>query len=198
MATGAFVGSMVAGFLGTFIAGGSPQGISPLNIERLVDQSGMIFAGKVIGVETGRKDQMNLYVTYYTFEVTDALFGVETDTVRIKQYGGEADGRSFYPEGVPRFKIGEELLVMLYPPSKVGMTSTVGKGQGKFLIQDDDSSRIKQVANAFNNKGLFRRLRYPGTVADESWAAEQPTGPLGYEAFVETIRDLIITLKKKR
>src|SRR5512139_2615236 len=103
---------------------------STMNLESLIRESGMIFTGKVIDAETGTKDRMNLYMTRYTFEVLEPIYGVEGDTLRIKQYGGEAGGKKVYPAGVPRFEKGEEVLVMFYPPSRIGMTSTVGKDQG--------------------------------------------------------------------
>jgi hypothetical protein len=168
---------------------------STMNLESLVRQSGMIFAGRVIGVETGIKDQMNLYMTRYTFEVFDPIFGVEEDTISIKQYGGEADGKKLYPAGVPRFERGEEVLVMLYPPSKIGMTSTVGKDQGKFWIQSDDSSGNKTVVNKLQNAGLFKKLKYPGLAANPDWAGSGP-GPLPYDGFVETVRNLTAELRK--
>ncbi len=91
----------------------------------------MIFSGEVIGIETGTLDaEMNLFVTHYNFVVHERLYGVEDDTVTIKQYGGEAGGKSFYPKGVPRFREGENVLVFFYPPSKIGMTSPVGMDQG--------------------------------------------------------------------
>lgn len=168
---------------------------STMNLESLVRQSGMIFAGRVIEVETGIKDQMNLYMTRYTFEVLDPIYGVEDDTISIKQYGGEADGRKFYPAGVPRFELGEEVLVMLYPPSRIGMTSTVGKDQGKFWIQSSDTVGGKMVVNKMMNEGLFKKMKHPGLAADPDWIAGEP-GPLPYQGFVETLRNLADELKK--
>ena len=169
-----------------------------MNLESLIQQSGMIFAGKVIDVETGMKDdRMNLYMTYYTFQILDPIFGVEGDTVRVKQYGGEADGKKLYPAGVPRFELGEEVVVMLYPASKIGMTSAVGKDQGKFWIQQDTSTGGKVVSNKLKNKGLFRRLKHPGLVTDPDWIAHQPDS-IPYTGFLETVRNLTGELKKDK
>ena len=169
---------------------------STLNLESLISQSGMIFSGTVIAVETGTKDrQMNLFMTYYTFRINDGIYGVDSDTVRIKQYGGEANGKKFYPKGIPRFEKGEEVLVMLYPPSKIGMTSTVGREQGKFIVQPADSEGVSLVTNGVGNKGLFKKLRHPEMVAEQEWTKHQ-SGPVPYRVLIETIRNLVPELKK--
>ncbi len=166
------------------------------NLESLIRQSGMIFSGKVIAVETGSKEKnMNLYMTSYTFRIDDPIYGVEGDTIRIKQYGGESNGRKFYPAGVPRFQVGEEVLVMLYPPSAIGMTSTVGKDQGKFWIEPGDSVTGRTVKNKLENKGLFRKLSHPELVDDPDWITSQPS-QLEYDKFVDTVRKLASVVKK--
>lgn len=169
---------------------------SGMNVESLIRQAGMIFAGRVIKVETGTKDRrMNLYMTYYTFAVSDSIYGAGADTVRIKQYGGQAGGRHFYPPGVPRFEVGEEVMVMLYPLSNIGMTSTVGKNQGKFFIFTEDSSGRKTIANQLDNKGLFRRLRHHDLITNQEWIPDPPPR-MPYNEFIETVRQFVAVLKK--
>lgn len=172
------------------------QRSTPANLEKLVKQAGMIFAGRVIDVETGTKDRMNLYMTAYTFQVLDKVFGVEKDTLTVKQYGGEANGRKFYPAGIPRFEKGEEVLVFLYPLSLIGMTSSVGRDQGKFWIQRGDSSSASTLINKLNNKGLFKGLNHPELLSDPQWQKREPVA-LAYKPFLKTIRDLVAKLKEK-
>lgn len=172
------------------------QRSSQSNLEKLVKQAGMIFAGKVIDVETGTKDRMNLYMTAYTFQVLDPVFGVDKDTVTIKQYGGEADGHTFYPAGIPRFSRGEEVVVLLYPLSYIGMTSAVGKDQGKFWIQSNDSDGEQVVVNKLENKGLFKKLSHPELLSDQQWQ-NQESGPLPFKPFMATLRNLAEEFKEK-
>lgn len=185
-----------AAALACFPAVGLSQKPSPMNLERLVREAGMIFGGKVINVKTGEQyTSMRLYATEYTFLVTEQLYGVRGDTVRIRQYGGEADGRKFYPPGVPRFEEGEEVIVFMYSPSRVGMTSSVGKEQGKFMIQNGDSGTGPWVVNSMDNQGLFHRLKHPELLADQSWLEGPITGRVPYNKFVNTLRELVRTLK---
>ncbi len=170
---------------------------SPVNLEKLVRDSGIIFSGKVVTVETGEKDPgMNLFTTYYTFAIEDALYGVEGDTVTIMQYGGEAGGRSYYPPGVPLFDIGETVVAFFYPRSKIGMTSAVAKGQGKFVVGPADSAGVRFVENLTHNKNLFRRMRNADLVARPEWLDANVEAPLEYGAFIETVRNLVGVLKK--
>jgi hypothetical protein len=169
-----------------------------MNLESLIQQSGMIFAGRVVDVETGTKEpRMNLFMTTYTFEVLEPIYGVEGDTLRIKQYGGEAGEEKLYPPGVPRFERGEEVLVMLYPTSKIDMTSSVGKDQGKFWVQRDSATGVPTVSNKLKNKGLFRRLKRSGLVTDPEWLRTEPEA-IPYDGFLETVRRLVAELKKDK
>ena len=171
---------------------------SPVSLERLVKDAGIIFSGTVVKVVTGEKDPgMNLYTTYYTFVVHEALFGVNADSITIKQYGGESEGKSFYPPGVPRFEQGERVVAFFYPPSKIGMTSAVAKDQGTFLVREVDSSGQFVVENGTGNRNLFRKLRNPERIARPEWVDPGAEGPLEYEPFVSSVRNLVGALKKQ-
>lgn len=167
-----------------------------MNIERLVRDAGMIFAGRVINVETGERDKdMNLFVTHYTFLVTEKMYGVESDTIVINQYGGEADGQEFYPKGVPRFYEGEDVLVFFYPPSKIGMSSPVGMDQGKFMIRYSEKEKRLVVANKLGNENLFRGVKRVDKIAETEWLKMRKPGELPYSEFSETVRELIEEIK---
>jgi len=169
----------------------------PVNLERLVKDAGIIFSGTVVKIVTGEKDPgMNLYTTYYTFAVHDALLGVETDSVTIKQYGGESGGKSYYPPGVPRFERGETVVAFFYPPSKIGMTSAVAKDQGKFIVRDLDTSGVRFVENGTGNRMLFSKLRNPDRITRPEWVDPGAEGPIEYDPFISSVRNLVGALKK--
>jgi len=169
----------------------------PVNLERLVNDAGIIFSGTVVKIVTGEKDLgMDLYTTYYTFAVHEALLGVETDTVTIKQYGGESGGQSYYPPGVPRFERGETVVAFFYPPSKIGMTSAVAKDQGKFVVRELDSSGVRFVENGTGNRNLFSKFRNPDRITRPEWVDPGAEGPIEYEPFISSVRNLVGVLKK--
>jgi hypothetical protein len=170
----------------------------PVNLERLVRNAGIIFSGKVVDVVTGEKEpNMNVYTTYYTFAVAVAVYGVDADSITIKQYGGEAGGRSYYPPGVPRFKRGEDVVVFFYPPSKIGMTSAVAKGQGKFLVGPADTSGRRHLENETRNRNLFRNVRHKDLIARQDWLQAGNEDSLEYEPFMASVRNLVGALKKQ-
>jgi hypothetical protein len=174
----------------------APAQSNLMNLERLVRDAGIIFSGTVVDVVTGEKDPgMNLYTTYYTFAVEDALYGVPSDSITIKQYGGEAGGKSYYPPGVPRFEQGEMVVVFFYPPSKIGMTSAVAKGQGKFVVGPADSSGVRLLENETHNKYLFRRIRNGDLIPRPEWLEGSPEGPVDYASFIASVRNLVGVLK---
>lgn len=170
----------------------------PMNIEALVSDAGMIFAGRVVDVKTGTRDpQTNLFVTYVTFEVSEPLYGVSGNRVTIKQYGGEAEGLAFYPAGMPRYSVGEEVVMLLYGPSDIGMQSPVGMEQGKFAIKKDEKTRKRVVSTAVGTQSLFKKLRNPERITQKAWLRTSNPGPLEYDDFVSTIRALIPVVKKR-
>jgi hypothetical protein len=168
----------------------------PMNLEKLIADAGMIFSGRVVEVRTGVRDpQTNLAVTYVTFEVSESFYGVQGSTITIKQFGGEAEGILSTPAGMPRYTVGEEVLMMFYGPSKLGMQSPVGMEQGKFLIKRDRTSGKKTLSNTLGGRSLFKGLKNKEKVAERSWLREQNPEPLDYDAFARTIRALIPAVK---
>jgi hypothetical protein len=169
----------------------------PMNLERLITDAGMIFSGRVVDVQTGTRDpQTNLIVTYVTFEVQENFYGTPSQRVTVKQYGGEADGLAFYPAGMPRYRVGEEVLMMMYGSSDIGMQSPVGMEQGKFTMKVDERSRTRMLQRAYGSQSLFKGLKHTDKVSRQSWLRDGETGPLNYDEFSSTIRALIPVLKK--
>jgi hypothetical protein len=55
-------------------------------------------------------------------------------------------------EGLPRFEVGEELILFLYGDSSRGLTSPVGFGQGKFKVIRDKGGK-QHAANGSATNG---------------------------------------------
>jgi hypothetical protein len=169
----------------------------PMNIEALVSNAAMIFAGRVVDVKTGTRDpHTNLFVTYITFEVIENLHGVSGNRLTIKQYGGEAEGMAFYPVGIPRYNVGEEVVMLLSAPSSIGMQSPVGMEQGKFSVRRDEKTKKKIVSTTYGTQNLFKKLRSPEKVKRKAWLKAADPGALEYDDFVSTLRSLIPVVKK--
>ena len=96
--------------------------------KQLSRRAGMVFSGTAIGTKVleVRTDQGVPAITL-TFRVERAVIGVEAGrAVTIRQWAGA-------PSQLRLVRDGEHVLLFLYPPSRLGLTSPVGGAQG--LIQ---------------------------------------------------------------
>lgn len=60
-------------------------------------------------------------------------------------------------EGLPSLAVGKEYLLFAGAPSKLGLSSTIGLGQGLFLVHASGPGEVK-LRNSLNNRGLFRGM----------------------------------------
>jgi hypothetical protein len=159
-----------------------------VNLAEMVKYSATIVVGKVTDVREGRHSQyQNIAVTYVTVKVETALRGTPSQSFTFMQYGG-IKSRSI--ADAPTYRTNEEILLFLYPESKVGFTSPVGGGQGKFLIaRDSKGERI--IVNELNNRALLKEMlpRIKPTAANRELLNSQ--GPLPLGAFLALVQELL-------
>lgn len=113
-----------------------PAQVMQVNLQEMIQSSGMIFAGTVLEVKAG-KDERGDIATWTTFRVETPVRGVVPGTVTIKQFGGTSDEGSMVLAHMRYFNEGEHVLLMLYPPSELGFTSPIGMGQGVWSVNDN-------------------------------------------------------------
>ncbi len=103
------------------------------SLRQLTRNSGYIFAGTVTAVERVASVGPNEVATMrITFRVEQAIRGVRTgQTLVIREWAG-------LWESGERYHTGEHLLLFLYRPSKLGLTSPVGGSLGRFAIDSND------------------------------------------------------------
>jgi hypothetical protein len=95
----------------------------------LILKAGYIFSGTVKAVErvTPRVNG-SVAVMRITFHVDRGLRGTRTgQTLVIREWAG------LWQAG-DRYRPGERVMLFLYPPSKLGLTSPVGGGSGRFVV----------------------------------------------------------------
>lgn len=99
------------------------------SLQQLTRNAGYIFAGKVMAVEREAATRSNTVATMrITFRVEQAIRGVHRgQTLMIREWAGRW-------ESGDRYRPGEPMLLFLYPPSKLGLTSAVGGASGHFAI----------------------------------------------------------------
>jgi hypothetical protein len=107
----------------------------PPNLPRvrpLTRSSGYIFAGTVKSVERAAPEGHGLATVLINFHVDQAMRGVRTgQMLAIREWAG------LWETG-ERYRPGERVLLFLYPPSKLGLTSPVGGPMGRYKIDPQD------------------------------------------------------------
>lgn len=105
------------------------------DFRQITKQAGMIIAGRVILIEPVRlagSDQIaSLRVTV---QVEQGIRGARSgERATFSEWAG------LWSSG-ERYRVGERLLLFLYPPSAIGLTSPVGGGTGRLAI--DERGRV--------------------------------------------------------
>jgi len=97
--------------------------------------SGFIFAGTVKAVRKIAPQRRGEVATVeVSFHVDHAIRGVRSgQTLTVREWAG------LWETG-ERYRPGERVLLFLYPPSKLGLTSPVGGPLGRFKL--DDAGRV--------------------------------------------------------
>lgn len=100
-----------------------------LNLRQITSGAGYIFSGTVIAVARVSPSEADQAATMrITFRVDQAVRGVRArQTLVIREWEGLWNAGE-------RYYVGERVLLALYPPSKLGLTSPVGAGLGRFPL----------------------------------------------------------------
>jgi hypothetical protein len=165
------------------------------NLKDLATRADRVFRGRVVAVETGtvHAGGGDLPATTYRLRVDERFKGeysvkkgdetyVEIRMVGAKGDTATADGQVHFSafREVPRLEMGGEYLLFTTRPSSVGLSTTVGLGQGAFRIVD--SGKNEEAVNAFNNVGLKRGL---------ARTSLPDSGPISYPQLANAIRNVL-------
>jgi hypothetical protein len=83
-------------------------------------------------------------VTVSTFVVLDRAKGSAGSTLTVRQAGGELNGLAV-DYHAPKFRVGEEYVLFMPAPSRLGLASPVGLEQGAFTVKQAGAG--KDVGN---------------------------------------------------
>ena len=134
---------------------------SPQRPRPLIRSAGYIFAGTVKSVERVSPKENGVAIVLVNFHVDAGIRGVRTgQTLAIREWGG-------LWESGERYRPGERVLLFLYPPSKLGLTSPVGGPSGRFRIGPDGRVIFDPGGTVFPAPppGIRGRLRGPTRVS---------------------------------
>lgn len=168
--------------------------VKSLNLADLVDSSGVIVRGQVLSVTAEKHPQLtNLDTVVVTLRVSEVLKGQAGPEYTFRQYVWDirdANSRLGY-------KVGEEVLLMLLPPSQYGLSSPVGFAQGRFRFQRDALGNETAV-NGWSNRGLMTGIEAAMPQLEQKLSAaarvvvkQHQDGPIGYTEFKDLIRGIV-------
>jgi hypothetical protein len=124
------------------------------SLRQLTRDSGYIFAGKVsaIGREPASSNPAGAAVRV-TFEVEQGIRGVRTgQTLVIREWSG------LWEQG-ERYRPGERVLLFLYRPSKLGLTSPVAGALGRFAVDKSGQINLQGRIASLDSDPVRVRLR---------------------------------------
>jgi hypothetical protein len=108
-----------------------------------VGQAGAIFAGRVISIEPVRiASSEQVASVQITFQVEQAIRGVRAgQTLSFREWAG------LWSRG-ERYRVGERMMLFLYAPSVLGLTSPVGGAAGRFAVDGKDRFVLSDAQQA--------------------------------------------------
>ncbi|MFW6058127.1 MAG: hypothetical protein ACOC9W_04650 [Persicimonas sp.] len=138
-----------------------------LDLESLVANSEQIVEGEVVDVESKVEDDR--VVTYTTIEVTDGIKGSkESDTVTIRQLGGQTEELATRVAGMAHFAQGERAMVFLERPSADATPVITGMSQGKFEIAVGPDNTTRYVVPRLGDISLLEPVDSVEKQGDQS------------------------------
>jgi hypothetical protein len=126
----------------------------PRALDQLTGEAALIVRGDVISTKIEPHPQLkNLTTMVVTMHVTETYKGAAQKTLVFRQYIWDLRAQLDAAD----YRKGQELLLLLGPVSKYGLTSPVGLEQGRFRILRDQKGREVAV-NGRGNLGLFNSV----------------------------------------
>lgn len=168
--------------------------LKQMNLADLAGRAERIFRGTVVSVKPGtvKAGGGELPMVVYRLRVDEAFKGAfgegaEKGLVEIRMVGAlkepERAGLRHFSlfRDVPRLEKGRPYVLFTTRPSRIGLSTTVGLGQGAFSIVG--AGKSEEAVNAAGNLGLSRGL--PGIILPSG------PGPVPYAQLARAIHAVL-------
>lgn len=172
----------------------------PLDLATMTERAGNIVVGRIANLRVGPHPKYhNVAALYVTVKVEEMLKGAPAETFTFMQFSGlmpaegSAKGLSAAQSlpDVPAYRVGEELVLFLYPPSKVGFTSPVGGSQGKFLVRRQPGEPTTVVSEGGNRELAVNGPLSSRLTPDQQRLLREPGSSLDLKIFRATVKRLM-------
>ncbi len=163
-----------------------------LNFDELSRASDKVVAGEVTAITADRDANGYIHSTV-TIHVAEAVPQTLAGTDYVfRMIGGTLNGQSTYIEGMPKFAVGDGLILFLNESTDGAMGPTVGLWQGVFHLDSDagvsDSSR--QLVVGVQGARLMRAV--PTVAVDATGVAASDASvrkAMNVGSFMDAVRD---------
>jgi hypothetical protein len=172
-----------------------------LDLATMTERAGTIVSGRITELRSGSHPKYkNVGVLFITLKVNEMIKGAPAQTFTFMQFTGRAtQAGSGKPLSVaqslphlPMYRVGEEVVLFLYPPSSVGFTSPVGGEQGKFIVQRSPGHPVTLVSEAGNAHLVVEGPLPAGLTPEQQRLLRSP----GRELDLKTFRGAVKRLAK--
>ncbi|MFN7947318.1 MAG: hypothetical protein U0Z53_18350 [Blastocatellia bacterium] len=168
-----------------------------VNLNEMTAGAGRVVYGRISEVRSGvHPDYNHIAVLFVTLDVIEMLKGSATTRITFMQFAGAAQGRT-HNYHLPKYAVGEEVVLFLYAESRYGFTSPVGEGQGKFQVSNDPRTGRPALLNERGNHLLFEPLKNETAMsrlklnAAERALITQQRGAADLDTFRSVVRKLV-------
>ncbi len=166
----------------------------PVDLPYLCQRADVIVQGQVVHVlEANLPGHPNIPTIEVTLDVEEMLRGKAGKRYTFREVVIGLRPR----EGKQAYRIGQRLMLFLTSPSRYGLSSPVGIGQGRFHIGGDRSGRA-MIVNERNNAELFSDIAETAETQGMKLTAYQMKiaatrrGPVALDGFVSLVKNLTL------
>jgi hypothetical protein len=180
--------ALATGVIMCALATADASNVLHMTLRDLVARGDRIVRGTVLAADEGTVSAGggNIPVVTYRIRVDEALKGGVTagDVIEVrllasmKPLSTGGSHRAAALRDLPRFAVGRDYLFVLTRPSRIGLSTTVGLGQGLFELRGRPGQEL--AVNDANNLGLLAGAQ--GTLTKP--------GPVPYASLAKQIRTL--------
>ena len=169
-----------------------------MNLEQMVGRADRVFRGTVLDIREGTVQAGGAELPVVTYRVRvedsfkgtfDQVKGMQVAEIRMlgKLKSGSSSAQAHSPApliDLPRLEVGRDYLLLVTPHSSIGLSTTVGLGQGCFQVTGKPGQEL--AVNLNQNLGLLNGM------GGSSLAANEPAkGPLPYSVLADLIRGIV-------
>src|ERR1700728_307899 len=130
----------------------APTALTHMSVARLTQSSRLIVRGRC--VENRSAWEAGEIWTFTALEPSETWKGSAQSRVNVRLLGGRVGNLTSYVSGVPRFRIGEEVVLFLVPTPR-GDFSVVSWVQGTFRIHQDPRTSVEAVTQDSASFDIF-------------------------------------------